>query len=306
MLTTRETLDQVQDHLEESMGVRDRVTQSSHLSPMPRAKDVGRRPHASFGTVAIDRVIPDPSQPRTVLSDEALDRLAESIREKGQLSPIRVRWSEEQEKWTIIAGERRWQATKRTGLPTIDCYFHDGDLTHSEVLEQQLIENLLREDLRPIEEARAFCRLMEMNGWNGKQLATELHIAPAKVSRSLALLKLPADVQERVASGHLSSRSAYELSKVTDRAACRKLASKAIAGKWTHDQAARAVRTRCGKRRSKHGRASAQVKQTFLTEGGWKIVATHAGKTTYHDLKEAITDAMEEIDLRINNNVQLY
>jgi hypothetical protein len=86
MLTTRETLDQVQVHLEESMGVRDRVVQSSHLSPMPRAKDVGRRPHASFGTVAIDRVIPDPSQPRTVLSDEALDRLARSIRKKGQLT----------------------------------------------------------------------------------------------------------------------------------------------------------------------------------------------------------------------------
>ena len=84
----------------------------------------------------------------------------------------------------------------------------------------------------------------------------------------------------------------------------------AVAGKWTHEQAAKAVRTglgkRGGKRRNQRVRASDQVKQTFFTEGGWRIVATHMGKAMYHDLKEAMTDVMEEIDLRINNNVQLY
>jgi ParB family chromosome partitioning protein len=302
MLNARTTLDQMQANLEESMGVRDHVTDQPRLSPTPRAKDLGRRPDASFGTVAIDRVISDPSQPRDVFSDDGLDRLARSIREKGQLSPIRVRWSEENDRWIIIAGERRWQATQRAGLPTIDCYFHDGNLTDSEVLEQQLIENLLREDLRPIEEARAFCRLIEMNGWNGKQLSEALHVAPAKVSRSLALLKLPADVQEQVASGQLSSRSAYELSKVTDKAACRKLAAKAVVGKWTHDRAANAVRTHRGKRR----RASTQIKQTFATEAGWKIVASHAGKTTYHELKAALAEVIDEIDARIAGRVQFY
>ena len=79
-----------------------------------------------------------------------------SIQEKGQLSPIRVRWSDEHQNWMIIAGERRWRATRRAGLPTIECYFHEGELAPSEILEQQLIENCLREDLRPIEEAKAF------------------------------------------------------------------------------------------------------------------------------------------------------
>ena len=306
MLSTRAALNRLQPNLEESMGVRDPTNGSSHTVPTARAKDVGRRPHQNFGTVAVDRVIPDPSQPREAFSDDALDRLARSIRDKGQLSPIRVRWSEENGKWTIIAGERRWQATKRAGQPTIECYFHEDDLTQSEILEQQLIENLLREDLRPIEEAKAFQRLMKMNGWNGKELAAELNVAPAKVSRSLALLKLPTDVQQEVASGQLSSRSAYELSKVTDTAACRNLAAKAIAGKWTHDQAAQAVRTRRGKSRGKRRAASAQVKQTFITEGGWRIVASHPGKTTYYDLREAIAYVMEEIDLRIANKIQFY
>ena len=303
MLNARTTLDQMQANLEESMGIRDQAADSRSLSPIPRSKDLGRRPHIGFGTVAIDRVIPDPSQPRDAIPDESLERLAQSIREKGQLCPIRVRWSEEEEVWIIIAGERRWQATKRAGLPTIDCYFHEEDLTNSQVLEQQLIENLLREDLQPLEEAKAFCRLMEMNGWNGKQLAAALHVAPAKVSRSLALLKLPDDVQEQVASGRLSSRSAYELSKVTDKDACRQLASKAVDDKWTHSQAAKAVRSRSGKRRR---RVSPQLKQTFMTEAGWKIVASHAGKTTYHDLKEALVEVMEEIETRINARIQIF
>lgn len=301
MLSTRATLEQMQVHVDESMGVRDDLAEPPELSPSPRPQDLGRRPHTGFGTVAIDRVIPDPSQPRVAFSQEALERLAASIREKGQLSPIRVRWSEPDSRWIIIAGERRWRATQRAGLPTIDCYFHEGQLTQAQVLEQQLIENLLREDLQPVEEARAFCRLMEINGWNGKQLAAAIHVAPAKISRSLALLKLPADVQELVTAGKLSSRTAYELSRITDEQLCRKLATEAVGRNWTHAKASKAVRTRRGKRR----RGSTQVKQTFCVEGGWRIAVTGPGKATYHDMKVALADVLEEVDLRIRNRVYL-
>jgi ParB family chromosome partitioning protein len=160
----------------------------------------------------------------------------------------------------------------------------------------------LREDLQPIEEAKAFGRLMDMNGWNAKQLAAAIHVCPAKVSRSLALLRLPEDVRAQVASGRLSSRAAYEISRVTDKAACRRLAVQAVAGKWTHDQAAKAVRTRRGKRRRRAG----QFKLTFATESGWKITASHTGNTTYHDLRAAIAEVMDEIDARIAGNVGLY
>jgi ParB family chromosome partitioning protein len=95
--------------------------------------------------------------------------LAQSIRDKGQLSPIRVRWSAEADKWIIVVGQRRWRATQRAGLTTIDCYFHEQDLSESQILEEQLIENCLREDLQPLEEAKACEKLMELNGWNAKE-----------------------------------------------------------------------------------------------------------------------------------------
>jgi ParB family chromosome partitioning protein len=206
------------------------------------------------------------------------------------------------QKWIIIAGERRWRATKRAGLPTIDCYFHEDELSKSEVLEQQLIENCLREDLKPIEEAKAFSMLMEINGWNGKQLAESLRLAPAKVSRTLALLKLPDDIQAQVDSGQIAARAAYEISKLHDDNKRRELAQKAAAGTLTHDQAAKAVRQRKGKTRPK----SRATRQTFLTEEGWKVTVSANKKGTYHDIEQALVLALEEVRQRIANNVQLF
>src|SRR5262249_52991292 len=145
--------------LEEPMGVRSDEHRHGHAH-VPGTRHAGRRPLTSVGRVYIDEVVPDPAQPRLTFSEDALDRLAASIRDKGQLSPIRVRWSVDHGRWLIISGERRWRAAKRAGLAEVECYFHDEELTPSEVLEQQLIENCLREDLQPVEEARAFASLM--------------------------------------------------------------------------------------------------------------------------------------------------
>src|SRR5262245_3211637 len=200
MVSTRRTLDALSNNLQESMGVR-HTTFTSMLAPAPETKDVGRRPLRNVGKIAIDRVMPDPDQPRIEFEENALERLALSIRDKGQLSPIRVRWAKDLTKWVIISGERRWRAAQRAGLKELDCYFDEADLTVSEILEQQLIENCLREDLQPIEEAEAFASLMKLNGWKGKQVAHVLRIPPSRVSRALALLDLPEEVQEKVASG---------------------------------------------------------------------------------------------------------
>src|ERR1700752_1439942 len=148
MKTTRRILDNIGANLEESMGVREHDLRPK-LSPVPSVRDAGRRPLRNVGQVDINKIIPDPDQPRVEFSEDALERLAQSIRDKGQLAAIRVRWSDQMAKWIIISGERRYRATKRAGLPTIECYFHEGEISRSEVLEQQLIENLLREDLQP-------------------------------------------------------------------------------------------------------------------------------------------------------------
>ena len=119
MASTRRTLEDIVPNVEESMGAR-RAELRPVLAPMPGKKEVGRRPLRNVGKLQIGQVIPDPAQPRVEFSEEALERLAHSVREKGQLNPIRVRWSPEFDKWIIISGERRWRAVQLAGLPEID------------------------------------------------------------------------------------------------------------------------------------------------------------------------------------------
>lgn len=299
--TSRTLLSGLDAQLEESMGRRG-VELHPALSPVPRGRDIGRRPLGEFGRVSIGQVVPDPNQPRVEFTEEALQRLAQSIRDKGQLSPIRVRWSDQIGKWVIIAGERRWRASQRAGQQTIDCYFHEGELDRSDVLEQQLIENLLREDLKPLEEAKAFSALMQINGWNGKQLAEALRLDPSKVSRSLALLRLPPDVQDEVESGAVSARAAYELSKLRDDDSKRELAREAVQGKLTHSQAAKAVRQRKGKPFVRRRGTS----RTFIADNGWKVTVTSPHKGSYHDILAALREAIDEAEHCLNNNVQIY
>jgi ParB family chromosome partitioning protein len=301
MASTRQTLDGIATNLEESMGVR-KAELYPVLAPAPGRKDAGRRPVRNFGRVVISQVIPDPHQPRVEFADEDLEQLALSIREKGQLSPIRVRWSESLEKWIIISGERRWRATQRAGLNEIECYFHDGDLTVSEILEQQLIENCLRQDLQPIEEAKAFAELMKLNGWTGKDVAQVLRVHPSRVSRALALLKLPEAVQEQVSLGNIPARSAYEISKLSDPQSQAVLAAEAAAGKLPHDQAARAVRQRSGKAKT----PARATNQTFFADSGWKVVVSAPRKGTYHEIEQALCLALEEVRLRIASGCQLF
>lgn len=302
MATTRNILNQLKPQLDESMGMREHDSRPQ-LSPVPNKRDVGRRALRSFGTLAIENLMTDPGQPRVDFDDGEIENLARSILEKGQFHPIRVRWSEQHEKWVIISGERRYRAAKRAGLATIDCFFQEGELSQTEVLEQQLVENLLREDLKPIEEAKAFRSLMALNAWTAKELSQALRVSSAKIARSLALLKLPADVQEMVERGSVSSRAAYEASKLESAEQQRRAISNADnrTGGASIERVQRQVRSR-------KGAASERVrgtKQTFTTEGGWKVTVTSGRKGNYHEIEAALQQAIDEVRLRIENNVHL-
>lgn len=300
MANTRNTLADLGSHLEESMGRRT-DDWKPRLSPVAQSKDAGRRPNRQYGSIPVDQVVPDPDQPRQHFAEDDLDRLAHSLREQGQFHPIIVRWSEELGKWVIITGERRWRATKRAGLSRIDCYFRDGEFSPSEILAQQIIENSLRADLRPVEQARAFTELMELNGWTGKQVAEALRVQPSTVSRSLALLKLPADIQDQVERGELSPRAAYELSKLDDDEARRTVAQKAVHDGLTRDQTADVVREQKGKA----NRPNRGTHLTFVTESGWKVVVSANRKGTYAEVEEVVLTALEEVRHRLRNNVQI-
>lgn len=297
MTNTRNLLQAMTSNVNESIGIRSTELRPA-LSPVASAKDVGRRANRSFGQIEIDRIQPDPDQPRVKFDEEALSQLAASIRDRGQLAPIRVRWSDSNGKWLIISGERRWRAANRAGLKTIDCYFQEQALSPTQILEEQLIENLLRQDLRPIEEAESFQRLMQVNSWNGKQLASALNISPTRVSRALALLKLPHEMRVRIDTGDLSARAGYEFSKLPEPQIAKAVKSERAI---TIDNAARIVRQRKGKEKP----AERGTQQTFFADNGWKVIVRSPRKGSYDEIEQALVIALEEVQLRIRNRIKL-
>lgn len=300
MTTTKDTLNRVESFLDESIGHSGEA--QPDLAPVSNPRDAGRTATRNTGRVDIDRVIPDSDQPRANFTEESLERLAQSLRDKGQLHPIHVRWSESVEKWVIISGERRWRASQLAGLTAIECRFHEADLSESEVREQQLIENCLREDLQPLEEAKAFQALRELNGWTGKQLAEALRVSPTRISRTLALLKLPAEIQQCVAEGQIPTRTAYELTRIADEKTQRRLARQAMQGQLSSQAAARKV----AQHRGKPKRASTGTQLIFPSEHGWKVTVSASCKGTYYDIEQALDEALTEVRHRIDNGVKIF
>jgi ParB family transcriptional regulator, chromosome partitioning protein len=191
--------------------------------------------------IPLEKIERDPAQPREEFDKEALARLAESIKARGLLQPVRVRWSEERGRYMLIAGERRWRAARMAGWTTLTCIVDDKDLTPAELLADQVTENLLREDLNPMERARAFRTLMELNGWSGNQLAKEMGISQSSVVQALAPLKLPEPVQEMVEREVISAAAAYEVSKLDDPALQAEVAQAAVAENLKRSEVAELV-----------------------------------------------------------------
>lgn len=297
MVSTRDAIRELTGHLTESVG-NGTAGARPQLSPVANPRDVGRRSLREFGTLQIDVLVPDPDQPRRRFDEVSLQQLADSIADRGQLSPIRVRWSADKSQWLIVSGERRWRAAKLAGLSSVNCHFVDGVGDSTSVLEEQLIENIQRQDLDPLEEARAFRSLIDANGWTGKQLAERLRVHPSRVSRLLSLLTLPDAIIVDVEAGRISSRTAYEISREKDPERQQRLAGQAASGKLTHTDANRVVDAR---RRRKTSRTGCRL--FFQTDHGISVTTSAADKVTYHQIEAALLQALEEVRHRIDNNV---
>jgi ParB family chromosome partitioning protein len=246
--------------------------------------------------IPTDRIQPDTEQPRDDFDSEALERLAKSLKTRGQLQPIRVRWDEGRGAYVIIMGERRWRAAVQAGLPAMTCVVHDAPLASGELLALQLIENALREDLKPIEQAKAYRRLMDAHGWSGHQLARELALTQSSVSRTLALLDLPDPVQAKVDAGELPARTAYEIGKLPDAVEQIVLAERAASDKLTGDQVEAAVKAR----RIGKAQAAPGTKREFKYPDGAKIAVTlppgAVGPAAYAEmLQRALKEVRAEI-----------
>lgn len=269
MSKEKELLSRFGSNLAESMGA-GRVASpriSPEATPAIPSRHDGAARLKSAAEIDVDRIGPDPDQPRTEFDPEALARLAESIKTHGQIQPIMVRWSDAAGRYLVVAGERRWRAAALAGRRTLAAVVLDGTHNEAQVRELQLVENCLREDLRPIEQARAFRALMDRNGWTASRLAEALHLTGATVSRALALLGLPCTVQDAIAAGELAPSVAYELSKIDDPEAQREVADRAVAEGLNRSEVIAAVRRREGRSHAapKGRGAKAKPKKTTAT-----------------------------------------
>lgn len=172
--------------------------------------------------IELTRVRPNPFQPRRAFRAEELEELASSIREHGVLQPIIVRPSGED--FEIVAGERRFRACQRLGMETVPALVRAADDT--QMLELALVENIQRQDLNPIEEARAYHSYIQRLDLTQEQAAQRLGRSRSSVANMLRLLDLPADVQELVSRGTLSMGHARAILAVGDAEAQRALAKR--------------------------------------------------------------------------------
>ncbi len=178
-------------------------------------------------------------QPRVRMDAEALGELAASIREHGVLEPILVR-KRPAGGFEIIAGERRWRAAQQAGLKEVPIFVHELD--DEAAFEAALVENLQREDLNPMETARAFQRLVDDYGYTQETIAAKVGKERSTVANALRLLKLPADVAELVEDGQLSEGHARALLSAPNVSAMKRLARAAVSKGWSVREAERQAR----------------------------------------------------------------
>ena len=161
-------------------------------------------------TLPVERLHPNPDQPRRHFATEALEELAASIRAKGVIQPLIVRpLADRPGHYQIIAGERRWRASQMAQLHELPALVRDLDDT--EVLEIAIIENIQRADLNALEEAEGFRQLMDRFGHTQERLAAALGKSRSHIANLLRLLQLPSDVQEHLRQGHLTAGHARTL-----------------------------------------------------------------------------------------------
>lgn len=257
----------------------------ARLQGIAKAKDAAEIP--------VERIQADADQPREDFDSESLERLADSLKTRGQLQPIRVRWDEGRGAYVIIAGERRWRAGVMAGMKSMTCVIHDAAVAPGELLALQLVENMLREDLRPLEEAKAFRSLMDHNEWSIRQLARELAIDHSGVIRALALLDLPESIQASVEQGTLPPATAYELSKVVDPAAQSELAARVVAEGLSRAETVEVVHRAAGQK--KKGKPSRKPTSRGFRIGAIKITAECRRGLEDKALAEALEEAARQV-----------
>lgn len=245
----------------------------------------GRRMLTTASMIRLDRIASDPDQPRKTFGTEADDRLADSMRVRGQYVPVLVRWDTAAESYRIIDGDRRFRAAGRAGLTELACVV-ENESDPRAILEVQLVTNALREDVAPVEQAEAWDRLMRSYDppLTHRALAEKLGYDHRTVGNALALLDLPPEVQARVDAGAIPASTGVLISKLDDPKAQRELAERVVAEDLNRAEVAAEVRRAERPGRGEGARKKATPKgkpepirsRTFRGESGLRLVAERA------------------------------
>jgi ParB family chromosome partitioning protein len=210
-----------------------RLSEERELSPAIvslLSNDRQGRLRGGVRNIDVDAITPNPEQPRIAFDQASLDELAASVREHGVLQPILVRPLEDGQ-FQLIAGERRWRASKAAGLGTIPALVEDID--DDTALEISIIENLQREDLSPLDEAAMYDRMVREHGYSVRRLAQKLGKDKGYLENRLRLADAPDEVRELVSLRKDTLSHAYELMKVDDPKKRKRLAAQVARGELT-------------------------------------------------------------------------
>ncbi len=206
-----------------------RLSEDRELSPaivsLLSSENAGRS--TGVKVIALDRIESNPDQPRMIFDEAALHELAGSIKEHGVLQPILVRPLGEN-RYQLIAGERRWRASREAGLATIPALVEEID--DETALEISIIENLQREDLSPLEEATMFDRMVREHGYSIRKLAEKLGKDKGYLENRLRLADAPDEIRQLVSLRKDTLSHAYELLKVEDPKKRKRLAAQVASG----------------------------------------------------------------------------
>ena len=224
------------------------------LIPPPRRTDLRR--------IAISRIRANPNQPRQGFDADALETLADSIRQLGVLQPVVVR--PEGPGFVLIAGERRWRAAQEAGLTELPALIRETDAVGT--VTEALVENLLREDLNPLEEAAAFRQLEDEFGMTHAEIGERVGRSRAAVTNALRLLNLAPAIQVLVASRDLSAGHARAILGLDDQALAQHLADRAVSEGWSVRQLEEAVRLGKGMVRDTKRRRPAEPRPAVIIE----------------------------------------
>ena len=239
--------------------------------------------------IPVEELYPNLSQPRKTFDPEELARMAASVAARGILQPIRVRRNG-RGCWEIVTGECRWRAAKQAGLKLVPCLPLEGELEEVDLLADQVIENSVRNALRPLELARSLAKLKALKACNSQTLAVELGLSASAITRAESLLSLPPDVQEMVDDGRVPESAAYELSRLPSAEPQRALALLVAAKKLNRDQVQEAVRGAIGKRNvtPKASRLSCRL------DGGIAFTLSSGQPLTWDDVLPAMDRTRKE------------